>query len=61
MKVNTYTVALEPNQGQASAIIRDLKKVSKKPPNLVRNLKTRRKREAISLRFGEEKDRGCRT
>jgi len=47
MKVNTYTVALEPNQGHASAIIRDLKKVSKEPPILVRNLKTRGKREAI--------------
>tara|TARA_Y100001936_G_C15734002_1_gene487532 strand:+ start:265 stop:414 length:150 start_codon:yes stop_codon:yes gene_type:complete len=47
MKVNTYTVALEPNQGHASAIVRDLKKVSKEPPILVRNLKTRRKKEAI--------------
>ena len=47
MKVNTYTVALEPNQGHASAIIRGLKKVSKEPLILVRNLKTRRKKEAI--------------
>jgi len=47
MKVNTYTVALEPNQGHASAIIRDFKKVSKEPPILVRNLKARRKKEVV--------------
>jgi hypothetical protein len=48
MKVTTYTVALEPNQGHASAIIRDLKKVYKDSPVLERRLKTRMKRE-VSL------------
>ena len=48
MKVNTYTVALEANQGHASAMIGELKSLSKKSHVQVNRIKNKLKPE-VSL------------
>jgi hypothetical protein len=48
MEVNTYTVALEANQGHASAMIGELKSLSKKSHVKVNRIKNKLKPE-VSL------------